>query len=201
MCYFSFFYFLNLMKNILLLLAGLALATAGHAQSSAIGRYEQVAFIAPDNLKMAESAVTLVKDPQLSKVVWIEHLLPGGRIKAVFFSSNDGTTTYAVPTQKVGNYQVQMGCAVYDGEEANLSVSLNNKANCFGMKQSDYDSGVGITKTGGIQAGGASINNKGIKTPGVDINKNDIKVDTKAVMAGVQYVGHKQGVKKTSDDD
>ena len=189
------------MKNILLLLAGLALATAGHAQSSVMGRYEQVAFIAPDNLKTTETAVTIVKDPQLSKVVWIEHLLPGGRIKAVFFSSNDGTTIYAVPAQKVGSYQVQMGCAVYDGEESKLVVSLNNKANCFGMKQSDYDSGVGITKAGGIQAAGTSINSKGIKTPGVDINQKGVKVDTKAVMAGVQYVGHKQGVKKASDDD
>ena len=160
-----------------------------------------MAYIAPDNLKSAETDVALVKDPQLTKVVWIEHLLPGGRIKGVLFSSNDGTTTYAVPAQKVGSYQVQMGCAVYDSEEDKLVVSLNNKDNCYGMKQSDYDGGVGITKTGGIRVGGTAINGKGIKTPGVNTNSSSIQVDTKAVMAGVQYVGHKRGTKTTSDDD
>lgn len=188
------------MKSIFLVLAGLALATTSHAQTAAAGRYQQVAFIAPDNLKASETDVTLVRDPQLSKVVWIEHLLPGGRVKAVFFNSSDGTTTYAVPAQKVGSYQVQMGCAVYDGEEAKLIVSLNNKLNCFGMKQSDYDGGVSVTKAG-VQAGGISVRNKGITVPGVSVNNKVVKVDSKAAMAGVQYVGHKRGANQASDDD
>ena len=188
------------MKTLLLLLAGLALATAGRAQTAALGRYEQVAFIAPDNLKMAETDVVLTKDPQLTKVVWIEHLLPGGRVKAVLFSSAGTTTTYAVPAQKVGGYQVQSGCAVYDGEEAKLSVSLNNKVNCFGMKQSDYDGGVSVTNAG-VRAAGTSVSNKGIKVPGVSVNNKGVKVDSKTVMAGVQYVGRKQGAKKVADDD
>lgn len=186
----------------MLLFAAMTLAVPCFAQSNVgvVGRYEQVAFMAPDELKASESDVTITKDPQLSKVFWIEHLLAGGRVKAVLHTSGS-TTTYAIPAQKVGGYQVQMGCAVYDSEEAKLSISLNNKDNCFGMKQSDYDGGVGITKTGGIQAGGVAINNKGIKTPGVKMNNDGIKVNTKAVMAGVQYVGQKQGAGKHSDDD
>ncbi len=191
------------MKATFTTLICLALATSGFAQSSggALGRYEQDAFIGPDNLKHSEKDVTLAKDPSSSKVVWIENLLPGGRVKAVVFASNSETATYSIPAQKVGGYQVQMGCATYSAEDSKLTVSLNNKSNCFGMKQSDYDGGVGITKKGGIQAGGTSINGRGIKTPGVGINNDGIKVDTKAVMAGVQYVGHKQGTKKDSDDD
>jgi len=190
------------MKTHLLTLVGLALAAPVLAQSNtgALGRYEQVAFIGPDNLKESEKDVTLSKDPSSSKVVWIENLLPGGRVKAVVFTNNSETVTYSIPAQKVGTYQVQLGCATYSSEDDKLTVSLNNKDNCFGMKQSDYDRGVGITKTGGIQAGGTSINVNGIKTPGVSINNDGIKVNTKTVMAGVQYVGQKQGTKKASDD-
>ncbi len=194
------------MKTYLLTLMGLALAaptTSAFAQTgtSALGRFEQDAFIGPDNLKESEKDVTLSKDPASSKVVWIENLLPGGRVKAIVFTKSSETVTYSIPAQKVGGYQVQQGCATYSSEDSKLSVSLNNKINCFGMKQSDYDSGVGITKTGGIQAGGTSVGGKGIKTPGVSIDKKGILVDSKTVMAGVQYVGHKQGAKKVADDD
>lgn len=189
------------MKTHLLALAGLALAAPVVAQSSsAPGRYEQLAFIGPDNLKQTEKNVTLSKDPSSSKVLWIENLLPGGRVKAIVFTSSSEAATYSIPAQKVGNYQVQSGCATYSGEDDKITVSLNNKNNCFGMKQSDYDSGVGITKAGGIQAGGTSVNGKGIKAPGVSMNNGGIKVDTKTIMAGVQYVGQKQGSKKNADD-
>ena len=189
------------MRNHLLTLVGLALAAPALAQNStgALGRYEQVAFIGPDNLKESEKNVTLSKDPTSNKVVWIDNLLPGGRVKAVVFTNGDETVTYSIPAQKIGNYQVQLGCATYSSEDNRLTVSLNNKTNCYGMKQSDYDRGVGITKAGGIQAGGTSVNSKGIKTPGVTINNNGLKVDTKAVMAGVQYVGQKQGTKASDD--
>jgi len=194
------------MKTCLLTLIGLALAaptTSAFAQSSAgaLGRFEQEAFIGPDNLKESEKDVTLRQDPTSSKVVWIENLLPGGRVKAIRFTNSAEGATYSIPAQKVGGYQVQQGCATYSSEDSKLSISLNNKINCFGMKQSDYDSGVGITKNGGIQAGGTSVSRKGIRTPGVSIDKKGILVDSKTLMAGVQYVGHKQGAKKVADDD
>ena len=191
------------MNNLLLTLVGLAVAAPALAQSSAgaLGRYEQVAFIGPDNMKESEKDVTLSKDPNSSKVAWIANLLPGGRVKALVFSSNSETVTYSIPAQKVGNYQVQLGCATYSNEDNELTVSLNNKINCYGIKQSDYDDGVSVTKTGGVRAGNTSVSGKGVKTPGVRLDKSGLKVDSKAVMAGVQYIGHKQGTKRKSDDD
>ncbi len=190
------------MKKYLLTLVGLALATPVLAQgNSAIGQYEQESFMGPDNLKGSETDVTLSKDPRLRNVVWIANLLPGGRVKALVFTSNDEGATYSIPAQKVGNFQVQLGCATYSQEGGELTVSLNNKSNCFGMKQSDYNGGVSVTRSGGVQAGNTSVNGRGIHAPGVSVSNGGVRVDTRAVMAGVQYVGHKQGVAKATDDD
>lgn len=191
------------MKTIIFFLAVCMTSAAAFGQGSAgvQGRYEQDAFIGPDNLKMTGQNVTLVKDPKLTNVVWIEHLLPGGRLKAVIHTKGDDNVVYAIPMQKVGAYQIEMGCVVYDLEDKKIVISLNNKANCYGMKQSDYNDGVAVTN-GQIKAGGVEISGKsGIKTPGAQIDNNGIKVNTKAVMAGVQYIGHKPGAKPSSSDD
>lgn len=193
-------------KNIFMFFIVCILSTAGFAQNTAasvVGKYEQEAFIAPDNIKESENDVVIKKDPSSSKVVWVENLLPGGRIKAVIFTKGEDNVIYSIPAQRVGGYQIQQGCATYDKTEGKIMISLNNKSNCFGMKQSDYDEGVEISKNGKIKAGGVEINSKGggsVKGPGTVINDKGIKVDTKTVMAGVQYVGIKQGFSGSSDD-
>ncbi|GAA4049446.1 hypothetical protein GCM10022409_40040 [Hymenobacter glaciei] len=191
------------MKTITLFLAACVASAAAFGQGSTgvQGHYEQDAFIGPDNLKMTGQNVTLVSDPKLTNVVWIEHLLPGGRLKAIVHTKGDEKVIYAIPAQRDGAYQVDMGCVVYDLEDKKIVISLNNKDNCYGMKQSDYDSGVAITN-GQIKAGGVEISGKkGIKPPGAQIGNGGIKVNTKAVMAGVQYIGHKPGAKSSSSDD
>ena len=191
------------MKTITFFLAACMASAAAFGQGSTgvQGPYEQDAFIGPDNLKMSGQKVTLVGDSKLTNVVWIEHLLPGGRLKAIVHTKGDDKIVYAIPTQKVGAYQVDMGCLVYDLEDKKVVISLNNKANCYGMKQSDYNDGVSVSN-GQIKAGGVEISGKnGIKTPGAQIGNSGIKVNTKAVMAGVQYIGHKPGAKSSSSDD
>ena len=185
------------MKKLLSTLAACLLAATAFAQSSpsALGTYAQDAFIGPDEVKTAEKNVVLVKDATLPKVVWVQNLLPGGRVKAVLHTKGEDKTIYSIPAQRVGNYQVTMGCVVYDQEESKVVISLNNQANCFGMKQSDYDGGVSVGSNGRIKAGGVDINgrNGSVKAPGVNVGKGGIAVNTKAIMAGVQYVGHKAG--------
>lgn len=188
------------MKTLMLSFATCLASVGAFAQSSsaALGQYAQEAFIGPDEVKTAEKNVVLVKDATLPKVVWVQNLLPGGRVKAVLHTKTEDKIVYSIPAQRVGSYQINMGCAIYDQDDSKLVISLNNKANCFGMAQSDYDGGVAVGSNGRIKAGGVDINgrNGSIKTPGVNVGKGGVAVNTKAIMAGVQYVGHKAG----SDD-
>ena len=69
------------------------------------------------------------------------------------------------------------------------------------MGQKDYDKGVNISKKGNVKVGDIDINggNGTVKTGSVDINGGGVNVDTKKLMAGVQYVGEKVGGKKMED--
>ena len=191
------------MKTFFLAAMSSILAVTGRAQTTSVaGQYEQQFFLAPDDVKAAGGNLLITKDPALAKVVWVQNLVPGGRVKAILQLNNDGMVMYNIPAQRVGNYQVRGGCATYTPEDGKLMISLNNKINCFGNSQSDYDAGVSVSKNGRVKAGGVDVNgrNGSVKAPGVQVGGNGVRVDSKAVMAGVQYTGYKQGRAAKEDD-
>lgn len=157
-----------------------------------VGTYEQQTMLAPDEWGYSEHDVVIRRDPQSSKKIWIEHLIPNQRFYAILDTRTEDGMVYAVPKQKVGNYQIELGCIVYDNEEQRVVISLNNKNDCFGMRQSDYDE-ISVGRSG-VKAGNIRVGSDGnVRGGGVDISKNgDIKVDMKSIMAGVSYIGHKQ---------
>ena len=159
--------------------------------------------MAPDELKDAESDVEITQDPVLSKKIWIEHLINGQRVYAVLHTFSEDALIYKVPAQTVGGYLVNFGCVIFNKNLNNCVVALNNKGACFGMSQKDYDKGVSITKKGSIKVGDIDVNgsNGTVKTDGIDINNGAVNIDTKKIMAGVQYVGEKMSGKKMDDDD
>ncbi|MFD2784436.1 hypothetical protein [Hymenobacter rubripertinctus] len=193
------------MKNVLFLVFFCLSVTLSMAQSGTVGvlgRYEQDNFVGPASVKVGEQNVVITRDPALSKVVWIANLLRGGRVKALLHQKTGSTTFYSIPAQKVGGYQIQAGCAMYDQQEGTVMISLNNKMNCFGMNQSDYDAGVSVSKNGRVSAGGVVVDGRGgVKAPGVQVGQQGVKVDSKVVMAGVQYIGTKEGRPRKDDDD
>lgn len=186
--------------SFLIFIASLLLQVNASAQSL-IGKYDQTALVAPDAYRDSRNDLTIVQDLKSTKMVWVTNLIPKQKFYAILNTKMDGKLIYAVPKQNVGGYQISIGCITY--EEGEISISLNNKMNCFGISQSDYDKPVTVSKKG-VEAGGVKVNSDGsIKGAGVDINKDKITVNSKAAMEGIQYVGHKQGVKsaKTDDDD
>lgn len=168
---------------------------------SAIGQYEQQVLSGPDTIQSYGGEVAIRQDGTSAKVIWIDQLLPGGSIRAVQTMKNE-TLIYTIPPQKIGGYQISIGCVVYDGEDGRLVVALNNKSACKYMSQGDYgDVSVGKNK---VKAGDVEINGDGkgqVKTDHVEIKDGEIKVDAKAIMAGVQYVGQKMGMKSPDEDD
>ncbi len=194
------------MKKLFLLLlafAGTSLAFAQNSRSWIVGTYDQKTIMAPDELKDAEADVEIMQDPTLSKKIWIKHLISGERVYALLHTNGEDALIYKVPAQTVGGYLIQFGCVVFNKDLNNCVVALNNKSACFGMSQKDYDNGVIISKKGKVKAGNVDIDGTTgtVKTGSVDVNSDGVKVDTKKVMAGVQYVGEKIGGKKIADDD
>jgi hypothetical protein len=172
-----------------------------NAQNNLIGSYEQEAFIAPDELKDSDNDLTITQDPNSTKKIWISNLVANAKIYAVLHTKGEDNVIYKIPTQTINGYVINLGCVVYDKEDQKLTVSVNNKENCYGISQSDWDKGVSVGK-GGVKAGDTQVGSNGtIKTGGVDISNGNINVDTKKVMAGIQYVGTKTGIKKKTDDD
>ncbi|MCO7318278.1 hypothetical protein OKE80_02440 [Riemerella anatipestifer] len=186
------------MKKILLALFFIAAITVSKAQSI-LGKYEQSTLVAPNEYRDSENDVVITKDAKSLKKIWIANLIPNQRIFAILHTKGNGNIIYSVPKQLAGNYRVNMGCVTFkehddddDGEEGKLIISLNNKNNCFGLNQKDYDAPVSIGK-GGIKAGGVTVGSNGtISTGSVDIKRGNIKVNPKEVMAGIQYIGYKK---------
>lgn len=188
------------MKSItIILFLCLACVSVANAQS-VFGKYEQTALVAPDKYKDSEQDLSITKDEKSSKKIWVSNLIPNQKFYAIVSVKSDDKVIYSVPKQLVGDYQISLGCITFEDDD--LTISLNNKQNCFGMSQSDYDTPVKVG-SGGVSGGGTNVGRNGtVKGGGVDINKKgDIKVDTKAIMAGVQYVGRKAGAKKKNDDE
>lgn len=184
------------MKQIfsLLLISAFCLQSASAQNSSraaVLGLYTQTALVAPDAYRDGENDVSITQDSKATKKLWVHDLIPGQKFYAILHLNSDGTLIYAVPKQKVGNYIINMGCITF--EDGDITISLNNKNNCFGMSQKDWDKPVSVSGKG-IEAGDVKIGSDGsIKGAGVDMGKDGIKVNTKEVMAGIQYVGKKAG--------
>jgi hypothetical protein len=198
------------MKKIILAIMLLITISVTKAQAI-LGTYEQSALVAPDEYRDSENDVTITKDAKSTKKIWIANLIPNQKFYAVLNTKANGSLIYSVPKQRVGNYQINIGCIVYtdeseddDEKDGEVLIALNNKSNCYGISQMDYDAPISIGK-GGVNAGGVKIGSNGsVNTGGVGINGSDVKVNTKAIMAGIQYIGNKQGMtkkKKAKDED
>jgi hypothetical protein len=187
------------MRTILLAFSlGFLLVNPSTAQKI-LGKYEQDALVAPDEYRDSEDDVSVTKDPNSTKKIWISNLIPNQKFYAVMFNKTNDLITYSVPAQKVGNYQINLGCITLDDED--LKISLNNKQNCMGMSQKDYDTPVSVGKNG-TSAGGVKVGKDGsVSTGGVDVKNGEVRVNTKSIMSGIQYMGHKQGSKKKDDDN
>jgi hypothetical protein len=195
------------MKKILLAVFFMATIAAANAQAI-FGSYEQSALVAPDEYRDSENDVTITKDAKASKKIWIENLIPSQKFYAVFHVKANGSVVYAVPKQLVGTYQIKAGCITFkehdedgDDEDGKLTISLNNKMNCFGINQKDYDAPVSVGKKG-AKAGGVKAGSDGtVNAGGVEIKDGEVKINTKQAMAGIQYVGQKQGMTKKASEE
>ena len=167
-------------------------------RTSVIGMYDQEVLVAPDDYRDSEKDVSISQDTKASKKLWIHDLIPNQKFYAVLNMNSDGRLLYAIPQQTVGDYNIAQGCLIF--ESGDITISLNNKINCFGMSQKDYDKPVTVSEKG-VEAGGVKVGNDGaIEAPGVEVNKNKVSVNTKAVMEGIQYIGHKTGLTKKKEN-
>ena len=168
----------------------LVTAFSSNTNAQVTGRYSQIALTAPDEYRDSENDVQITKDKQSSKKIWIDHLIPNKRIYAISYLASDEKVIYTIPKQLVGNYQINTGCVVYDNDENELTISANNPIDCIGISQKDYEN-LSVGKDG-VSVGKTKVGSNGkISTNGVKINGSDIKVDTKKILSGIQYVGRK----------
>ena len=178
-------------KNILkLTLLGGAMICFGQ---SITGKYSESAIIAPDKIRnIMQNNVVITTDKNSSKKIWINNLIGNTTFYAIRNTVNDEKEIYNIPPQNIGNYIVNIGCIVFDKEEKQISIVLNNKSNCAGISQSDYGNvslGKKEIKTGSTKIG---FNDKiSTRTGNIQINKKGININTKEALSGVQYVGTK----------
>ena len=166
----------------------LVTAFSSNTNAQVTGRYSQVALTAPDEYRDSENDVQITKDKQSSKKIWIENLIPDKKIYAISFFADEGKSIYTIPKQLVGNYQINVGCVLYD--EGNVTISANNPVDCKGISQSDNEN-ISVGKDG-VKVGKTKVGtNAKISTEGVKINGSDIKVDSKKLLSGIQYLGRK----------
>ena len=192
------------MKSVFFFVLSLMVLINVNAQK-VVGTYEQNSLVAPDAYRDSENDVVITKDIKSSKKIWIEHLIPKQRFYAILYVQSEDAVIYTVPSQKVGNYAIEQGCVTFknehDEDEHDIQIALNNKSMCFGISQKDYDAPIKVDKNG-VKAGGVKVGSDGQVTGGgVDIKNGGVNVDTKSIMAGIQYVGDKLGSKKTQEKD
>ncbi len=164
---------------------------------SLIGAYEQDVIELPTGVTESENDLVISQDPASSKKIWLSNLLQGGRIYALAVGRNDEAITYRVPVQSINGYRINVGWVIYDMEENQLTVSINN-----GVDKVGKPGKVTIGSDGNIDGGGVKIGKKGsISAPGVEIDKGGIKVDYSKALGGISYVGHKAGTTKKDDGE
>ena len=192
------------MKSIFLFMFSLLALNNVDAQK-VLGTYEQNSLVAPDAYRDSEHDVAITKDIKSSKKIWVEHLIPNQKFYAILYVQSDDAVIYTVPSQKVGNYVIEQGCVTFknehDEDEHDIQIALNNKSMCLGISQKDYDTPISVDENG-VKAGGVKVGSDGqVKGAGVDIKNGGVNVDTKSIMAGIQYVGDKSGSKKPQEKD
>ncbi len=178
------------MKKIILLASIIGAVSVTFAQS-VIGSYTQSALIAPDQIRdAAQTDVKITPDKTQKNKIWISNLIGGSTFYAIANASNEDKAVYNVPAQTVGGYAVKLGCVIFDKEENEIAIALNNKSQCFGISQSDYDN-VSVSKKG-VNVGGVKVSSNGeISAGGTKVSKKGVEVDVKGALAGLQYVGKK----------
>lgn len=154
-----------------------------------VGSYEQTVLEAPAQYRSGEE-VTISRDPKSAKKIWVSGLIPNQRFYALLYVSNEDGATYTVPKQRVGNYQINVGCIVYDDDDSKVVISLNNKGDC------DDNVSVSVSKEGvsTSAAGGVRVGSDGrVSAPGAEVGPGSVKVDTRAATgAGITYIGKKR---------
>ncbi len=187
------------MKNLKpILLVGLLLVCFQSFSQSLLGTYEQLSIIAPDEYRDSEYEVTIKADPVSKKKIWIENLIPNQTFYAIkSISDEEGSRIYAVPPQLVGNYQIKLGCVIFESEDeesSNVVINLNNETMCKGISQKDYQTEIEVG-SGKVKVGDVEIDKSGKVKAGKDVGinkKKGIKISTKKLMSGIQYVGRKK---------
>ncbi len=187
------------MKNIkLTLLVGLLFISSSLFSQSFLGQYSQVSIIAPDEYRDSQYEVVIEPDRKSTKRIWIKNLIPNRTFYAIKYVADGGTSAvYTVPPQEVGDYQIKLGCVIFDTDDdegtSSVVINLNNKTMCKGISQKDYQTDIQIGNKG-VKVGDIEINKNGKvkvgKHMGID-KKKGIKVNTKKLMSGIQYIGQK----------
>ncbi|MDV3948995.1 hypothetical protein CMT75_10760 [Elizabethkingia anophelis] len=158
---------------------------------SIAGKYAESAIIAPDKVRnMMQNDVVIITDKSVSKKIWVSNLIGNTTFYAVRNAANDEKELYNIPPQNIGGYAVNIGCIVFDKEEKQISIALNNKSSCIGMSQSDYGNvsvGKDVIKAGSVKVG----SNGEISAGGTKIGKKGVNINTKEALSGLQYVGTK----------
>lgn len=178
------------MKKAILTLSFLGSLTFCFGQSIT-GKYEESAIIAPDKIRnIMKSDVVITKDKAMSKKIWINNLIGNTTFYAIRNAANDEKEVYNIPPQNIAGYAVNIGCVVFDKEEDQVVIALNDKSSCTGMSQSDYGD-ISVGKSG-VKAGGVTVGSNGkISTGTTKVNKKGASVKTKEALSGVQYIGVK----------
>lgn len=151
-----------------------------------LGTYEQSTIVAPPKYRQSEEDVKITKDPQSTKKIWVSGLIPKQKFYALLDTKTEDGAVYSIPKQTVGDYTINVGCIVYDNEDERVLISLNNPKDC----NSNVSASVG---KGGVSAGDVKVGSNGtISAPGVKMDKEGIKVNTKDMYgSGITYIGEK----------
>lgn len=182
------------MKNLKFILLATFIVVLSNSISaqSVIGEYEQESVIAPDAYRDSIENVTIVKDEKHSKKVWVSGLIPNHSFYAIYNMGDPESEKfiYAVPMQKVGDYQITSGCITFDDED--IVITLNNEMLCKGIHQKDYQTDIKIDGKG-VKVGDVKVSIKGVKvgkTVDIDAQKG-VNVNTTSAMSGIHYIGEK----------
>ncbi len=158
------------------LLIGLFSVSATLFSQSFVGKYTQVSIIAPDEYRDSAVEVVVEQDLEAEKKIWVKNLIPNQTFYAVKYVTEDETASvYTVPPQLVGDYQIKLGCVVFetdDEQKSSVVINLNNESMCKGISQKDDQTDIQVGD-GQVKVG------------------EDVDANTKVLTSGIQYVGQK----------
>lgn len=131
--------------------------------------------------------MTIARDPESNKKIWVSGVRENQKFHALLNPEMDERLLDTVPPQTAGNYRIEVGCPIYDGDEKSLLISLDNPADCAGISGDEVTIGQDGVKVGDLRVG----TNGTLNPDPVTIGQSGlgIKVDLKAV--GVTFIGTK----------